>query len=106
MKRIFSIILVAMAAVPAWAESLDRIVAVVDKEIILESELESQLQMLAMQNRLDLSKQAFKDSLANLLLDRMIEDKVYFVRMIAGGRSDAVLLQRVQHVASGCDLQE
>ncbi|OGC95087.1 MAG: hypothetical protein A2W25_04810 [candidate division Zixibacteria bacterium RBG_16_53_22] len=79
MKRIFSIILVAMAAVPAWAESLDRIVAVVDKEIILESELESQLQMLAMQNRLDLSKQAFKDSLANLLLDRMIEDKVILV---------------------------
>jgi len=79
MKQIFLIILVAMAAIPARAESLDRIVAVVDKEIILESELESQLQMLAMQNRLDLSNRAYKDSLANLLLDRMIEDKVILV---------------------------
>jgi peptidyl-prolyl cis-trans isomerase SurA len=61
------------------AETVDRIVAVVDKEIILESELESQLQLLAMQNRLDLSNKSYKDSLANLLLDRMIEDKVILV---------------------------
>jgi peptidyl-prolyl cis-trans isomerase SurA len=54
-------------------------VAVVDKEIILESELDAQLQLLAMQNRLDLSSQAYRDSLSNLLLDRMIEDKVILV---------------------------
>jgi peptidyl-prolyl cis-trans isomerase SurA len=79
MKNLILTIIVALSAAAANAETIDRVVAVVDKEIILQSELESQLQLLAMQNRLDLSNQAYKDSIANLLLDRMIEDKVILV---------------------------
>lgn len=74
------IVLIALLAVPASAEILDRVVAVVDKEIILQSELETQLQMYAMQARLQFTSQAQKDSLASALLDKMIEDKVLLVQ--------------------------
>jgi peptidyl-prolyl cis-trans isomerase SurA len=79
MRNIFIVILLLASTVSLSGDTIDRIVAVVDKEIILESELKSQLQLLAMQNRLDLSDPAYKDSLAGLLLDRMIEDKVILV---------------------------
>ncbi len=71
---------VLLLSLPAAAEVVDRIVAVVDKQIILESELTSQLQLYAMQARIDLSNQATRDSLESQLLDRMIEDKVLLVQ--------------------------
>jgi peptidyl-prolyl cis-trans isomerase SurA len=65
---------------PLQAETLDRIVAVVDKQIILQSELESQLQLYAIQSKINLSANpALKDSLEKQLLDRMVEDKVLLV---------------------------
>jgi peptidyl-prolyl cis-trans isomerase SurA len=79
MKNSLFIILVLIISGASQAEVVDRIVAVVDKEIILQSELEAQLQFLAIQNRLDLSDQSYRDSLANIILDRMIEDKVILV---------------------------
>lgn len=60
-------------------EILDRVVAVVDKEIILLSELEAQLQLYSIQTRTNLSDEAVRDSLRHELLDRMIEDKVLLV---------------------------
>lgn len=63
----------------AYGEILDRVVAVVDKEIILLSELEAQLQLYSMQTRTNISDEAVRDSLRRELLDRMIEDKVLLV---------------------------
>jgi peptidyl-prolyl cis-trans isomerase SurA len=67
---------------PAWAraEVLDRIVGVVDNEIILMSELESQLQLYAIQSGTVISDTAVRDSLKREFLDRMIEDKVLLVQ--------------------------
>ena len=64
---------------PVGAEVLDRVVAVVDKEIILLSELEAQIQLYAMQNRIEITDEARLDSLRREFLDRMIEDKVLLV---------------------------
>jgi peptidyl-prolyl cis-trans isomerase SurA len=71
--------LTILVSVPAFAEVIDRIVAVVDKQIILKSELDAQLQLYAMQNKLDLSRPGLRDTLQNQMLDRMIEDKVLLV---------------------------
>lgn len=64
----------------AYGEILDRVVAVVDKEIILFSELEAQLQLYSIQTRTNLSNEAVRDSIRKELLDRMIEDKVLLVQ--------------------------
>ena len=80
MRYIKSALLLFIIAAPAYSEVLDRVVAVVDKQIILESELNSQLQLYAMQNRIDLSQAALLDSLRIAFLDRMIEDKVLLVQ--------------------------
>lgn len=68
-----------MFAPVAGAEVLDRVVAVVDKEIILLSELEAQIQLYALQNRIEISDENVADSLRKVFLDRMIEDKVLLV---------------------------
>lgn len=77
------IILLMMSTIVSFssvgAEVLDRVVAVVDKEIILQSELEAQIQLYALQNRIEISNQAALDSLRKEFLDRMIEDKVLLV---------------------------
>ena len=65
--------------IPVSAEVLDRVVAVVDKQIILESELDAQVQIYAMQNKVDLSQAGARDTLRSALLNRMIEDKVLLV---------------------------
>jgi peptidyl-prolyl cis-trans isomerase SurA len=79
MRILKCLCLAILVSVPAFAEVIDRIVAVVDKQIILKSELDAQLQLYAMQNKLDLSRPGFRDTLQNQMLDRMIEDKVLLV---------------------------
>jgi peptidyl-prolyl cis-trans isomerase SurA len=79
MKINKAVLLALLLAVPAAAEMLDRVVAVVDKQIILESELNAQVQIYAMQSKIDLSQAGVRDTLRNALLDRMIEDKVLLV---------------------------
>ena len=64
MKKIHIIaVLVLVLIAVAVADVLDRVVAVVDTEIILLSELESQLQILAVQGVIDFKDPAQKDSL-------------------------------------------
>jgi peptidyl-prolyl cis-trans isomerase SurA len=79
MNAIKILLVSLLLAVPASAEVLDRVVAVVDKQIILESELDAQVQMYAMQNKINLSQAGVRDTLRSALLDRMIEDKVLLV---------------------------
>lgn len=62
------------------AEILDRVVAIVDDQTILLSELDAQIQIYAMQNRIAVSDSATLDSLRKDFLDKMIEDKVLLVQ--------------------------
>jgi peptidyl-prolyl cis-trans isomerase SurA len=79
MKLTKIILIFLFSASPLIADTLDRIVAVVDKQIILKSELDAQTQLYAMQNKLDLSNTAVRDTLQKRLLDKMVEDKVILV---------------------------
>ncbi len=80
MKVIKFIIAALLFSTPVHAEVVDRIVAVVDKQIILQSELDAQLQLYAMQSKIDLSRPGLKDTLQGQMLDKMIEDKVLLVQ--------------------------
>jgi len=61
---------------------LDRIVAVVDREIITESELNERLQFVAIQNRIDPAMPGLKKQ----VLDAMVEEKL----MLAQAKIDSV----------------
>lgn len=61
-------------------EVMDGIVAVVDKEIILRSELLSQVQLYALQNRIEPRSQEELQRLQRELLGRMIDDKLLLVQ--------------------------
>src|SRR5262249_1009325 len=62
-------------AVPARAQRLDGIAAVVDNEIILQSDVEEQLQLFIVQSGIDPDSVAV-DSLRKQVLDRLIEEKL------------------------------
>lgn len=71
---------------PFWApavlsqEVMDGIVAVVDKEIILRSELLSQVQLYGLQSRTEIRTQQELERLQRQLLERMIDDKLLLVQ--------------------------
>ena len=74
MKKIFLILI--LCSFISGQETLDRIVAVVDDEIILQSELNLQVAYLAAQRNIDP-----KDSkLQSTILNRMIEDKLLYAQ--------------------------
>ena len=60
-------------------EVLDGIAATVDDRIILISEVQSQLQLLAMESKIDLGNKAFIDSLNREILEQMIDDKLILI---------------------------
>jgi peptidyl-prolyl cis-trans isomerase SurA len=80
MKTLKYLLIALIFSTPAFAEVVDRIVAVVDKQIILQSELETQVQLFAMQNKVDLNKAGVRDSLLSQMLDKMIQDKILLVQ--------------------------
>ncbi len=59
-------------------KSLDRIIAVVDKEVITESDLNFTVQQLAVQNRVDPTSKELRDR----VLDGMINDKLVLAQAI------------------------
>jgi peptidyl-prolyl cis-trans isomerase SurA len=59
-------------------QSLDKIIAVVDKEVITESDLNFTVQQLAVQNRLDPKSKELRDR----VLDGMINDKLVLAQAI------------------------
>jgi peptidyl-prolyl cis-trans isomerase SurA len=65
---------------PRCQEVMDGIAAVVDKEIILQSELLSQVQLYALQSRTEIRSRAELERLQRELLDRMIDDKLLLVQ--------------------------
>lgn len=74
MKKIFLILFLCSFIV--GQETLDRIVAVVDDEIILQSELNLQVAYLAAQRNIDPND----SKLRNTILDRMIEEKLLYAQ--------------------------
>jgi peptidyl-prolyl cis-trans isomerase SurA len=63
-----------------FAETLDRVVAIVDDQTILLSELDAQIQIFAIQNKIAVRDTATLDSMRQEFLDKMIEDKVLLVQ--------------------------
>lgn len=82
LKGAISILILLFLSAPALRsqEVMDGIVAVVDKEIILQSELLSQVQLYALQNKIELRTQEEVKRLQRELLDRMIDDKLLLVQ--------------------------
>jgi len=58
------------------ADSFDRPAAVVGNKIILESELQAQVQILALQNKVDLTNPSHKAQLREEVLRQMIDDRL------------------------------
>jgi len=68
------------ADVAPRADVVDRIVAVVGHHIVLESELESQLTLLAQQQGVDLSTPGLREELREDILEQMINDRLMLIQ--------------------------
>ncbi|NUN68658.1 MAG: peptidylprolyl isomerase [Bacteroidetes bacterium] len=75
--RLIAAVLVGITFLSAQ-QSLDRIIAVVDREVITESDLNFTVQQLAMQNRLDPKSRELRER----VLDGMINDKLVLAQAI------------------------
>lgn len=76
MKRLA--LIAALFSMLQAQQSLDRIIAIVDREVITESDLNFTVQQLALQNRLDPSSKELRDR----VLDGMINDKLVLAQAI------------------------
>jgi len=74
----FSVILMAAPGVLTGQTIIDRIIAVVDREIITESELVERVTLTAMQNRLDKSN----PELRKQILDAMVAEKLILAQAL------------------------
>lgn len=102
----------AICALPGSAQMLDRVVAVVDNEVILESELNAQVQFFVYNNKLDPNTAGLKEqvlqSMINekLILAKAIEDSVVVSDDDVQQQLDATIQQRIQQVGSEEKLAE
>lgn len=112
MKTVLRVTAFIIFALPAFGQTLDRIVAVVDNEIILESELNAQVQFYIFNNKVDPNTPGLKDqvlqSMINekLILAKAIEDSVSVTDEEVQQQLDAVIQQRVQQFGSESKLEE
>jgi len=101
-----------LGAPSAHSQILDRIVAVVDKDIILESELDAQVQFFVFNNRVDPQAPGIKEHVLQLMISeklivaKAIEDSVTVSDEEVQQRLDALIQQRVQQVGSEERLEE
>lgn len=112
MKRFAVLLALILGTLAASAQVLDRIVAVVDNEMILESELNAQTQFFISSNRLDPKTPGLREqvlqSMINekLILAKAIEDSVTVTEDEVTQQLDAVIQQRVQAAGSEQRLEE
>jgi len=96
----------------ATGQALDRIVAVVDNDIILESELNAQVQFFVFNNKVDPNTPGLREkaleSMINekLIVAKAIEDSVVVSDEEVQQQLDAVIAQRIQQVGSESRLEE
>ncbi len=112
MRRVTLLVfLLALCAIGS-AQTLDKVVAIVDKEIILESELDAQIQFLALNNKIDPKTPGLKEEVLNnminekLLVAKAIEDSVTVTDEEVQQQLDQAIQQRVQQVGSEARLEE
>lgn len=105
-------VVAAVGASVAQPRVLDRIVAVVDKEIITESELQSQVDFFIFNNRVspqtpNLKRQVL-DAMVNekLILARAVEESVTVSDEEVNQQLDALIQQRIQQAGSEQRLEE
>jgi peptidyl-prolyl cis-trans isomerase SurA len=101
-----------LAASTSSAQVLDRIVAVVENDLILESELNTQVQFYAFNNRVDAKTPGLRDQ----VLQTMINEKLIVAKAIADSvtatdeevqqQLDAVIQQRIAQAGSEARLEE
>lgn len=65
-----------LVASSGWAEVLEEPVALVGNRVILRSEWEAQTALFAMQSKRDLTVPAVRDTIAQLMLDQLINDQL------------------------------
>ncbi len=112
MKLLPKIAVFTMLALPVSGQILDRIVAVVDNEIILESELNAQVQFYIFNNKVDPKTAGLKNqvlqSMVNekLILAKAIEDSVTVTDEEVQQQLDMVVQQRIQQFGSEAKLEE
>lgn len=112
MRLHLTVLLVALLAMVAQTQVLDRIVAVVENEPILESELNAQVQFFVLNNKIDPNTAGLKDqvlqSMINekLIVAKAIEDSVVVTDEDVQQQMDALIQQRVQQVGSEARLEE
>jgi peptidyl-prolyl cis-trans isomerase SurA len=110
MKNIFALLFAAASI--ASAQTLDRVVAVVGDEWILESELNAQTQFYALANRIDPATPGLREQLLQnmisekLILAKAIEDSVTVTEDEVTQQLDAVLQQRIAQAGSESKLEE
>lgn len=97
---------IAMVAILAGAlfaqgQMVDKIVAVVGDEVILASELVSQLQLVTLQSGLRPQTQAELDSLQVQVLDQMVSDRLFLL----AAREDTSISVRSEEVDAALDEQ-
>lgn len=96
----------------ASAQTLDRIVAVVHDEVILESELNAQVQFFVLNNRIDAETPGLKEqvlqSMINekLIVAKAIEDSVTVTDDEVQQQLENTIQQRIQQVGSEQRLEE
>ena len=78
MKKIFLILFFINISLAVAQEVIDKIVAVVDSEVILQSELDFQVAMFASQRNLDAKDPKIKEQ----LLNKLIEDKLLYAQSL------------------------
>lgn len=109
----FLVIFIGFCGAPqAYAQVLDRVVAVVENDPILESELNAQLQFFVLTNRMDPKAPGLRDqvlqSMINekLIVAKAVEDSVTVTDEEVQQQLDAAIQQRIQQVGSEARLEE
>jgi peptidyl-prolyl cis-trans isomerase SurA len=110
--QVILISILALAASISSAQVLDRIVAVVENDLILESELNTQVQFFAFNNHVDPKTPGLRDQ----VLQTMINEKLIVAKAIADSvtttdeevqqQLDAVIQQRIAQAGSEARLEE
>lgn len=114
MRTVFSIATITLLCSVAVAQPqvLDKIVAIVDEHVILESELTGQIQFLAMNNRIDPKTPGLREQvLQNMINEQLIiaqakVDSVTVSDEEVQQQLDAQIQSRVQQVGSEAKLEE
>jgi len=104
--------LIAAAALPASAQVMDRIVAVVGDEIILLSEVETRVQLAGMQLKLDPEDTESIERLRLALLDDLVDEKLILVQarrdsvQVAGEEIDKAIAAQIAQIKNQLGSEE